>query len=207
MINLEVYKINIIIYLEDFMSILSIILTAIGLAMDAFAVSLTIGMSVSKDEKSKVAIKSGIYFGLFQGIMPLIGWVLGIKFTKYIQSIDHWVAFILLSIIGLKMIHDGIKDNDKDEVNEYSNKTFIILAVATSIDALAIGVTFAFLNINIVSAVIIIGVITFILSMSAVYLGKIIGNIIKNKAGIFGGVILIIMALKILLEHLGVLKI
>ena len=189
------------------MSILSIILTAIGLAMDAFAVSLTIGMSVPEDEKSKAAIKSGVYFGLFQGIMPLIGWLLGIKFTKYIQSFDHWVAFILLSIIGLEMISDGIKNNGKDEVNEYSNKTFIILAVATSIDALAIGVTFAFLNINIFSAVIIIGVITFILSMTAAYLGKIIGNIIKNKAGIFGGTILIIMALKILLEHLGILKI
>lgn len=189
------------------MSILSIILTAIGLAMDAFAVSLSIGMSVSKGEKIKTAIKAGAYFGLFQGIMPLIGWLLGIKFTKYIQSFDHWVAFILLGIIGLKMIIDGIKNDDDDDITEYSNKKFIILAVATSIDALAVGVTFAFLNINIFLAVAIIALVTFVLSMAAVYLGEIIGSIIKNKSGIFGGVILVIMAFKILLEHLGILKI
>lgn len=184
------------------MSILSIILTAIGLAMDAFAVSLTIGMSVNNKEKSNIAIKCGIYFGLFQGIMPLLGWLLGIKFTKYIQKVDHWIAFILLCFIGIKMIIDSLKSEEDVEEKEYNNKTFLILAIATSIDALAIGVTFAFLKINIISSVLIIGIITFILSMAAVYLGKIIGNFIKNKAGILGGIILIIMGLKILLQHL-----
>lgn len=188
------------------MSILSVILTAIGLAMDAFAVSLTIGMAVNDREKNKIAIKCGVYFGLFQGIMPLIGWILGIKFTRYIQKVDHWIAFILLCLIGVKMIADSLKAEEDDNVQEYKNKTFFILAVATSIDALAIGVTFAFLKINIISSALIIAIITFILSSAAVYLGKIIGNFIKNKAGILGGIILIIMGVKILLEHLGMIK-
>lgn len=194
------------------MSIISILLTAIGLSMDAFAVALTIGMNINNVDRNnvdrnKIAIKSGIYFGIFQGIMPFLGWILGMKFTKYIQSIDHWIAFALLTLIGVKMIIDGVKPNEENKIKEYSNKTFFILAIATSIDALAIGVTFAFLNINILSAIFIIGITTFVLSVSAVYLGKVIGNIIKNKAGIFGGLILLIIGLKILLEHLGVIKI
>ena len=189
------------------MSIISILLTAIGLSMDAFAVALTIGMNINNVDRNKIAIKSGIYFGIFQGIMPFLGWILGIKFTKYIQSIDHWIAFALLTFIVVKMIIDGVKPNEENKIKEYSNKTFFILAIATSIDALAIGVTFAFLNINILSAIIIIGITTFVLSVSAVYLGKVIGNVIKNKAGIFGGLILLIIGLKILLEHLGVIKI
>ena len=188
------------------MSLISVILTAIGLAMDAFAVSLTIGIAANDREKSKIAVKCGVYFGIFQGIMPLIGWGLGIRFTRYIQKVDHWIAFILLCSIGIKMIVDSLKFEKEDEVQEYSNKTFFILAIATSIDALAIGVTFAFLNINIISSVLIIAVITFILSASAVYLGKIIGSFIKNKAGIFGGIILVAMGFKILLEHLGIIK-
>lgn len=188
------------------MSILSIILTAIGLAMDAFAVSLTIGMSVNDSEKSNAAIRCGTYFGVFQGIMPLLGWLLGIRFTKYIQKVDHWIAFILLCSIGVKMIIDSLKSEEENEEKEYSNKTFFILAIATSIDALAIGVTFAFLKINIILSVLIIGIITFVLSITAVYLGKVMGNFIKNKTGIFGGIILIIMGLKILLEHLGLIK-
>lgn len=188
------------------MSIVSVILTAIGLAMDAFAVSLTVGMAVKDEEKNKIAIKCGIYFGIFQGVMPLIGWALGIRFTRYIQKVDHWIAFVLLCLIGVKMIADSLKSKEEEEVQEYSNKTFVILAVATSIDALAIGVTFAFLKINIISSVIIIAVITFVFSVAAVYLGKVIGCFIKNKAGILGGIILIIMGIKILLEHLGVIN-
>lgn len=189
------------------MSIISIILTAIGLSMDAVAVALTIGMNINNKDRNIIAIKSGIYFGVFQGIMPFLGWGLGIKFTKYIQSIDHWIAFILLTLIGLKMIIDAVKSKEETEIKEYSNNTFLILAIATSIDALAIGVTFAFLNINIVSAVFTIGVTTFILSVSAVYIGRFIGNIIRNKAGVLGGFILFIIGLKILLEHINVLKI
>ena len=117
------------------MSIISILLTAIGLSMDAFAVALTIGMNINNVDRNKIAIKSGIYFGIFQGIMPFLGWILGIKFTKYIQSIDHWIAFALLTFIGIKMIIDGVKPNEENKIKEYSNKTFFILAIATSIDA------------------------------------------------------------------------
>lgn len=184
------------------MSILSIFLTGIGLSMDAFAVSLTIGMSVGDEEKNRIAIRSGIFFGIFQGLMPFLGWTLGIKFAKYIQSIDHWIAFILLSLIGIKMIIDSCKADEKSNNEEYTNKTFFILAIATSIDALAIGVTFAFLNINIFSAIFIIGITTFLLSISAVYLGKLIGRLMKRKAGVFGGIILIMIGIKILFEHL-----
>lgn len=186
---------------------MSIILTAIGLSMDAFAVTLTIGMNINNKNRNIIAIKSGIYFGMFQAIMPFLVWGLGIKFTKYIQNIDHWIAFILLVLVGIKMIIDAVKYKEETEIKEYSNNTFLILAIATSIDALAIGVTFAFLNINIVSAVFIIGITTFILSVSAVYLGKFIGGIIRNKAGVLGGLILFIIGLKILLEHLNILKI
>ena len=186
------------------MSILSIFFTAIGLAMDAFAVSLTIGMNAG-EEKNKLAIMSGIYFGVLQGIMPFLGWVLGGEFTRYIQSIDHWIVFIVLGIIGVKMIADSFKDDEDNNEKEYTHKTFFILAIATSIDALAIGITFAFLNINILLAVFIIGITTFVLSTSAVYLGEMIGNILKGKAGIFGGIILIIIGIKILLEGLGII--
>lgn len=189
------------------MSIISIILIAIGLSMDAFAVAITIGINVNNEERNKVAIRCGIYFGIFQGIMPFLGWLLGIRFTKYIQSIDHWIAFVLLTLIGLKMIIDGFNNDNEKKVKEYNSKTFLILAIATSIDALAIGVTFAFLNINILLAVAIIGITTFVLSITAIYIGKIIGSLIKNKAGIFGGIILFIIGLKILLEHLGFIKI
>lgn len=188
------------------MSILSLILTAIGLSMDAFAVSLTTGLKTSKEERNKIALKAGIYFGGFQALMPLIGWALGVKFTKYIENIDHWIAFILLAIIGGKMIVDGLKAEDDDEIEDlHSNKKFLILAVATSIDALAVGVSFAFLGINIIESVIIIGLVTFILSVIAVYIGKILGERLKNKSGIIGGVILILIGLQILAEHLGLL--
>ena len=184
------------------MSILSIFLTGIGLSMDAFAVSLTIGMSVRDEEKNRIAIRSGMFFGIFQGLMPFLGWILGIKFAKYIQSIDHWIAFILISSIGIKMIIDSYKSDEESYKDEYTNKTFFVLAIATSIDALAMGVTFAFLNIKILSAIFIIGVTTFVLSTSAVYVGKLIGKLMKRKAGIFGGIILIMIGIKILLEHL-----
>ncbi|OOM11365.1 manganese efflux pump MntP family protein [Clostridium saccharobutylicum] len=186
------------------MSILSLILTAIGLSMDAFAVSLTTGFKISKDDRSKIALKAGMYFGGFQALMPLIGWILGVKFTKYIQSVDHWIAFVLLTIIGGKMIFDGLKGEEDNEFEDiHSNKKFLLLAIATSIDALAVGVTFAFLGINIIKSITIIGVVTFILSIIAVYIGKILGNKLTNKSSIVGGAILIFIGLEILVEHLG----
>lgn len=184
------------------MSIVSIFFTAIGLAMDAFAVSLTIGLRGNQSDRNKLALKAGVYFGGFQALMPFIGWVLGIKFTKYIESVDHWIAFILLSAIGVKMLIDSLKGEEEEDVDVHTNKKFLLLAVATSIDALAVGVSLAFLNINIISSVAIIGVVTFVLSMIAVYLGKIIGGFLQKKAGVIGGIILILIGVNILCEHL-----
>ena len=157
----------------------------------------------NENNKLSMALKSGLTFGLFQGLMPLIGWLLGIKFTSYIEKVDHWIAFALLVFIGGKMFVEGVRNNqDEEESKDYSAKRFVLLAIATSIDALAIGVSFAFLNVNILSAVSIVGITTFILSIIAVYLGQILGSIFKSKAEILGGVILIFMGSKILVDHL-----
>ena len=136
--------------------------------------------------------------------MPLIGWAIGSGFAEYIEKIDHWVAFILLVVIGGKMIFEAIKEEEKSEKEEksYSNKRFLILAIATSIDALAVGISFAFLNVNILSATSIIAIITFIICMIGVYLGKVLGKIFGSKAEIVGGAILIIIGIKILIDHL-----
>ena len=188
------------------MSIISIFLTAVGLAMDAFAASITIGINISKENKRKIALKTGMFFGGFQAVMPFIGWLLGVNFIEYIEKIDHWIAFVLLSFIGGKMIFESLKkDNYKKDEKEYSNKSFFLLAIATSIDALAVGVSFAFLNVNILYAVIMIGIVTMLLSIMAVYLGKVLGEKFKNKAELFGGAILIVIGIKILLEHLNIL--
>jgi len=186
------------------MSVISIFLIAVGLSMDAFAVSLTIGMNTKKNDKWKMALKSSAFFGGFQGLMPFIGWAIGISFANYIEKIDHWVAFILLALIGGKMIFEAIKEDDKSGKEEkgYSNKRFLILAIATSIDALAVGISFAFLNVNILYAIIIIAIVTFVLSMIGVYLGKALGKIFGARAEIIGGAILIIIGIKILIDHL-----
>lgn len=186
------------------MSIISILLIGLGLAMDAFAVSLTVGMNTTKKDKWGMALKAGAFFGGFQGIMPLIGWAVGMSFAEYIQKIDHWIAFILLAVVGGKMIFEAMKEEDISEKEEkgYSNKRFIILAIATSIDALAVGISFAFLNVNILSAISIIAIITFVICMIGVFLGKTLCNILGSKAEIAGGVILVIIGIKILLDHL-----
>lgn len=192
------------------MNIISIILIALGLTMDAFAVSLTLGLKTDKAIEKKIALKAGLYFGGFQALMPLIGWLLGVKFSSYIENIDHWVAFVLLFIIGAKMIKESFESDedesiacDSDNSKEcITNKKFLLLAIATSIDALAVGVSFAFLKVEIVSAVAIIGITTMILSFIAVLIGKKLGELIKNKAEILGGTILILIGLKILVEHL-----
>ena len=184
------------------MSILEIIFTALGLAMDAFAVSICKGLSLKK-VSFKNAILVGTYFGLFQGLMPLIGYFLGFKMKDAIMSIDHWIAFILLGIIGLNMILDTFKKESIDDNLEF--KIMIILAIATSIDALAIGITFAFLEVNIYFAVTLTAIITFIISALGVKIGNIFGNKYSSKAEIFGGIVLILMGIKILLEHLYII--
>ena len=190
------------------MNILTIILTGIGLSMDAFAVSLSKGFCLRRDI-FRNALKISIFFGVSQAIMPLIGWLCGIYFESYIKSIDHWVAFILLSLLGGKMIYESLKEDDSEtsiecslEEDKLNNKDLLILAVATSIDALAVGISFAFLNVNIIESITVIGVVTFIICFAGVYLGKALGNILKKYSEIIGGVILIFIGCKILIEHL-----
>ena len=175
---------------------IEIFLIGVGLSMDAFAVSICKGLSMQKVKKRDVFIIA-LFFGGFQALMPFIGWFLGRGFESYITSIDHWIAFILLSIIGGKMLIDGIKAEDDDL------KELFLLAIATSIDALAVGITFAFLNYPIVECMSIIGCTTFIISFIGVYIGKVFGSKYEHKAEIAGGIILIVIGLKILLEHLG----
>lgn len=186
------------------MGIVEIIVISVGLAMDAFAVSICKGLSMKKIHWKNVIIIS-LYFGVFQAIMPIIGYLLGSAFSDFVKSIDHWIAFILLSIIGGNMIKDSTDDEVEKRNDNVDFKTMIVLAIATSIDALAIGVTFAFFKINILSAISIIGIITFILSFIGVVIGNKFGDKFQNKAEFTGGIILIIIGLKILLEHLGII--
>lgn len=187
------------------MSILEIILIGIGLAMDAFAVSICKGLAMKK-MNWKSAIIIALYFGIFQAVMPLIGFLLGTNFANAIQNIDHWIAFILLSVIGLNMIKEAIHPSDENMNDRIDIKTMLILAIATSIDALAVGITFAFLKVNIFTSISIIGIITFIISLIGVKIGNVFENKLKNKAEILGGIILILIGLKILLEHLNIIK-
>lgn len=194
------------------MSLFELFVLAIGLSMDAFAVSICKGLSMKKVSIKQCGIV-GIYFGGFQGLMPLIGYILGVQFKDYITSIDHWIAFILLGLIGINMIRESMEKDDEEinlsetaaesEEDILKFKNMIMLAIATSIDALAVGVTFAFLQVDIVPAVSFIGIITFVLSMIGVKIGNIFGTKFKSKAEFAGGAILILIGLKILLEHLG----
>ena len=185
------------------MSYLEIVIIAVGLSMDAFAVSITLGLSAQK-LKVKEYLIPGIYFGLFQAIMPLIGYFTGTLFAERIQNFDHWIAFALLGVIGGKMIKEGLSnDDDKEEhENKFLFVNMLILAVATSIDAMAVGITFAFFKINIFAAIAIIGLTTFCLSMCGVKIGNVFGEKFKSKAEIFGGIVLVALGFKILLEHL-----
>ena len=186
------------------MGLIELFLIAVGLSMDAFAVSVCKGLAMPKCTFKKAAIV-GLWFGGFQALMPAIGYILGAQFQEAIASIDHWIAFVLLALIGGNMIHEAL-DNDEEEADASLDvKTMFLLAVATSIDALAIGITFAFLKVNIIPAVCFIGIVTFIISLAGVKIGNIFGARYKNKAEIVGGVILILLGLKILLEHLGFL--
>ena len=185
------------------MGLIELICIAVGLSMDAFAVAICKGLSLRKCTWQKQGIV-GLYFGVFQAGMPLLGYLLGMQFKEMITSIDHWIAFVLLGIIGANMIKEGFsKEVISDEkTDRLSVKEMLGLAVATSIDALAVGVTFAFLQVEIIPAVCIIGITTFILSAAGVKIGNIFGTRYKSKAEIAGGVILIFMGVKILVEHL-----
>lgn len=183
------------------MSLFELILLAVGLSMDAFAVSVCKGLSV-RSLRPRHAIITGAYFGGFQALMPLIGWLLGRQFEGLIKSIDHWIAFGLLAVIGANMIREAVSGMDEEQNDSFSPKTMLPLAVATSIDALAAGVTFAFLDVNIVTAILIIGATTFALSAVGVKAGNVFGARLKSKAEIAGGVILILLGIKILIEHL-----
>lgn len=188
------------------MGLLELFILAVGLSMDAFAVSVCKGLSTHK-LKVKHYLIIGAWFGGFQALMPTIGYFLGSTFEKYITSFDHWVAFVLLAIIGGNMIREGVSKDEEKTNDSFSFKTMIVLAIATSIDALAVGITFALLpDVNIVAAVSFIGATTFILSAVGLKVGNIFGLKYKSKAEIAGGAILILIGTKILLEHLGVIN-
>lgn len=185
------------------MELWELFMIAVGLSADAFAVAVCKGLSVKKASK-KHSIIVGLYFGGFQALMPLIGYFLGSTFESLITSIDHWIAFVLLLLIGANMIKESRDTCDKMD-DSFSFKAMLPLSVATSIDALAVGVTFAFLDVQIVPAVSFIGVITFALSAVGLWIGNKFGGKYKSKAELLGGIILILMGIKILLEHLGFL--
>ncbi|HIR60052.1 MAG TPA: manganese efflux pump [Candidatus Faecivivens stercoravium] len=183
------------------MSTYELFIIAVGLSMDALAVAICKGLSMAKMSWKK-GIIVGLWFGGFQALMPLIGYLLGAQFESKITAFDHWIAFILLGLIGGNMIREGVSGDEEKTDDSVSIKSMLPLAIATSIDALAVGVTFAFLRVNIVYAVSFIGVITFLLSTVGVKVGNVFGARYKSKAEIAGGVILILMGLKILIEHL-----
>ena len=198
------------------MNYIALIFTAFALSMDAFAVSITKGMTI-KNLKKSTALKMALTFGVFQGAMPLLGWALGISFESYIKSIDHWIAFILLGFIGFNMIK-GFFDDRKEEnaselefsattdVDDLSNKEIIMLAVATSIDALAVGISFAFLNVSIIPAASIICIITFLVCVVGVFVGNKVDDIFNGYAELVGGVILILIGFNIFNEHTQILN-
>ena len=189
---------------DNEMELFEIVVIGIGLAMDAFAVSICKGLSMKKINWKK-AIIIALYFGIFQALMPVLGYFLGSTFSSFVQNVDHWIAFILLAIIGGNMIKDSTDDEIEKRNDKVDVKTMVILAIATSIDALAVGVTFAFFEVNILLAISIIGIITFVLSLLGVIIGNKFGDKFQNRAELAGGIILIIIGLKILLEHLGIL--
>lgn len=188
---------------------IELVLMGIGLAMDAFAVSVCKGLGMSKINRKQTLI-IGLYFGGFQALMPFIGWLLGSQFQKYITHIDHWIAFILLAFIGGKMMVEAVREGNEEDVVEVKDapldhKEMLMLAIATSIDALAVGITFAFLDTPIIEAITVIGITTMIISIAGVFVGNFFGSRYKNKAEFVGGLILVLLGTKILLEHLGIL--
>ena len=190
------------------MGLFEIFMIGVGLSMDAFAASICKGLNMRRLNIKNMLI-IGLFFGGFQALMPAVGWLLGKQLESYITSVDHWVAFALLVFIGGKMIYDVFTKKNEDECGEKTNrldmKEVLTLAVATSIDALAVGISFAFLQVDILKAVSVIGVTTFVLSVIGVAVGNVFGSKYEKKATLAGGIILILIGLKILLEHTGML--
>ena len=186
------------------MGFIELLLIAVGLSMDVFAVSVCKGLSVKKVGVKHAAL-AGLYFGGFQFLMPVIGYLLGFRFESVIESIDHWVAFVLLAFIGGNMIKESF--GKAEELNDdFGVKTMLLMAIATSIDALAVGITFAFLEVQILPAAGLIGVTTFLLSFVGIYIGNAFGTRYKSRAELAGGIILVVIGVKILLEHLGIIS-
>lgn len=186
------------------MELFEITVIGIGLAMDAFAVSVCKGLSMKKVDWKKTIIIA-LYFGIFQALMPVLGYFLGSTFSSFVEKVDHWIAFILLAIIGGNMIKESTDDEEEKRNDNVDVKTMLLLALATSIDALAVGVTFAFFKVNLLLSISIIGIITFALSVLGVIIGNKFGDKFQNRAELAGGIILIIIGLKILLDHLGII--
>ena len=191
--------------MEDvFMDLLTLLTLAVGLAMDAFAVSICKGLAM-REKVLKKGVIVGLWFGGFQALMPTIGFFLGTQFKDQITSIDHWIAFVILGLIGINMVKEALSNDEEQADDSIAVKEMFMLAVATSIDALAVGITFAFLNVHIVSAASMIGVCTFLISFVGVKIGNIFGTKYKSKAELAGGIILILLGFKILFEHLHIL--
>lgn len=192
------------------MGLAELLMIGVGLSMDAFAVAVCKGLGMSR-VNWRHAFVIALFFGGFQALMPFVGWALGTQFAALITPVDHWIAFVLLAVIGGKMLVDALRGEDDDGAESAANtdtldvKELVMLAVATSIDALAVGITFAFLGVDIVGAVAVIGVTTFVLSFAGVAVGNQFGARFEKPASIVGGVVLILIGLKILLEHLGVI--
>ena len=186
------------------MSFLELLLVAVGLSMDAFAVAVCRGLEMRRIDYRQ-ALLIAVFFGGFQALMPVVGYLLGAGFEHYISAFDHWIAFALLAFIGGKMIWEAVRGGEEEQPQELDLKMLLMMAVATSIDALAVGITFAFLGVDIVSSALLIACITFSLSFAGVVVGNRFGNRFERKAQVAGGVVLILIGLKILLEHLGIL--
>lgn len=191
------------------MTLLEIFLIGIGLSMDAFAVAICKGLAMPNKVDKKGALLIALYFGVFQAVMPTLGWLLGSQFARYVTRLAPWIAFVLLAWIGGNMIRESLskEERDEEETGSVSHKELLVLAVATSIDALAVGVTFSMLElaVSIAVAVILIGCTTFVISLAGVYVGNVFGAKYKSKAEFVGGAILILIGVKILLERFGVL--
>lgn len=189
---------------NDNMGLWELFILAVGLSMDAFAVAICKGLAIRRLQLRQ-ALVVGLWFGAFQALMPAVGYLLGSAFAELVTSVDHWIAFVLLAIIGANMIREGVRGDEESCDPSLSFNVMLMLAIATSIDALAVGVTFAFLQVNIVAAVLFIGCVTFVISAAGVKIGNVFGARYKAKAEVFGGAVLLLIGLKILLEHLGVL--
>lgn len=187
------------------MGLTELLLVAVGLSMDAFAVAICRGLNMTKINY-RHSIIIALFFGFFQGLMPLIGWLLGTRFEQYISSVDHWVAFVLLGFIGGKMIYEALRPEEEETEQpdgELNLKELFVMAIATSIDALAVGITFAILpGIDIWSSIGLIGIVTFALSFLGVLIGNRFGARYKKKAELFGGIVLVLIGIKILIDHL-----